>query len=309
MKKSNLLKGFWQLADPKIWVASTVPMALAAALAITAKPANFSIFWCLLAVAGVYFIEIGKNAVNEYVDFASGVDSAVDAAHRTPFSGGKKTIVDGLLAHWQTAAIAVVTFGAAALIGLGVVYFREFKVLYIGLAGFLMAVLYSLPPFKLSYRGWGELAVGITFGPLVLNGMYVTLTHQFDLLPLVASLPLGLLIANVLWINQFPDYEADRSGNKRNWVVRLGKKKAVYVFGAMFALAYVCIIATAIVAWNAIWLLGLLTVPLAVKAVKNATLNLDDIPKLLYSNGTTVQIYMLTGLLMVIAALLDGYLF
>ena len=65
MNKSNLLKGFWQLADPKIWVASTVPMALAAALAITAKPANFSIFWCLLAVAGVYFIEIGKNAVNE----------------------------------------------------------------------------------------------------------------------------------------------------------------------------------------------------------------------------------------------------
>lgn len=306
MGTQNFHKGFWQLADPKIWVASTVPMVVAVALAVTASPATFLLGWCLLAFAGVFLIEIGKNAVNEYVDFSTGVDPGVDAEHRTPFSGGKKTIVDGLLTHGQTAWIALATFGAAALIGLAVVFFREFNVLYVGLAGFGLAILYSLPPFQLSYRGLGEVTVGLTFGPLVLCGMYLTLTHRLDVLPVVASLPLGALITNVLWINQFPDYETDKAGRKRNWVVRVGKQKAAVWYGVLFALAYLGVIATAIVAGNAIWLLGLGSAPIAWRAVDNARKHHDDIPKLIASNAATVQVYLLTGLAMVVAALLDG---
>lgn len=299
-------KGFWQLADPKIWVASTVPMAVAVALAATAAPAAFHLGWCLLAFAGVYLIEIGKNAVNEYVDFSTGVDLGVDAAHRTPFSGGKKTIVDGLLSQGQTAWIALGAFGAAALIGLTVVFFREFNVLYVGLAGFGLALLYSLPPFRLSYRGLGEVTVGVTFGPLVLCGMYLMLTHRLDALPMVASLPLGALITNVLWINQFPDYEADKAGNKRNWVVRMGKRRAVFWYGALFALAYLGFAATALVAGNAIWLLGLLSAPIAWRAVDNARRHHQDIPRLIASNGATVQVYLCSAVAMIVAAVVDS---
>lgn len=307
MNNRRFVKGFWQLADPKIWVASTVPMALGIALAVTTEPARFSFFWCLLAVAGVYLIEIGKNALNEFVDYRSGVDPAVDAGHRTPFSGGKKTIVDGLLTPRQTALIALATFGAAACIGMAVVLFREYRVLYIGMAGIALAIAYSLPPFKLCYRGLGEFAVGIAFGPLILAGMYLTLSHRVDVLPFFASLPLGLLITNVLWINQFPDFEADRSGNKRNWVVRLGKRKSVVWYGVLFALAYTAVGVTAWAALNPVWLIALLSAPMAWKAVKNAGDNYDDIPKLIASNAATVRVYMLTGLLLIAAALLDGY--
>jgi 1,4-dihydroxy-2-naphthoate octaprenyltransferase len=230
----------------------------------------------------------------------------VDAEHRTPFSGGKKTIVDGILTVTQSAVIGLITMSVAALLGLYVVFFREFSVIYIGLAGFILAVIYSLPPFKLCYRGLGEIAVGLAFGPLILNGMYVVMTQRFDILPLLVSLPIGMLIVNVLWINQFPDYEADREAGKKNWVVRLGKKKAAKVYAGIFILNYLAVIAITIYTSNAIWLLALLTIPKAIQAVKNCFMNFDNIKNLTQSNAATVQIYILSGILLATSALLDG---
>ncbi|PKM90845.1 MAG: 1,4-dihydroxy-2-naphthoate octaprenyltransferase [Firmicutes bacterium HGW-Firmicutes-12] len=298
-------KGFWQVADPKIWIASAIPMFLGAIIAVGFYR-EFNTYWFLVAVLGVFLIEVGKNAINECIDYITGADPGVDDEHRTPFSGGKKTIVDGILTVGQSALIGIATMSAAAVIGLYVVIFREFSVIYIGLAGFLLAVIYSLPPFKLCYRGFGEIAVGLSFGPLILNGMYVVMTNRFDVLPLLVSLPIGFLIVNVLWINQFPDYETDLAAGKKNWVVRLGKKKAVKVYVGIFGLNYLSIIAIAIYTFNPIWLLALLTMPKAMQAVKNCAENFDNIKNLIQSNAATVQIYILTGVLLATSALLDG---
>jgi len=304
-KVEALSIGFWQLADPKIWIASTVPMVLGVTLSV-AFGKGFNLFWMLVSFIGVYLIEIGKNAINECVDYISGADPAVDSEHSTPFSGGKKTITGGLLTVRQSAVIALVTMLLAAVIGLLVVFFREKSVIYVGLMGFGLAAIYSLPPFKLCYRGLGELAVGFTFGPLVLNGMYLVMAPQFDVLPVLVSLPVGFLIANVLWINQFPDYEADISAGKKNWVVRLGKKKSVKVYAALFILAYAAVIAIAAYAMNPVWLIAFLTVPKAIEAIKNCNENYDNIPMLIRSNAATVQIYMINGVLLGIAAIIDG---
>lgn len=298
-------KGFWQVAEPKIWIASAVPMFLGAIIA-AGYYKEFSFYWFMVAVVGIFLIEVGKNAINECVDFITGADPGVDVEHRTPFSGGKKTIVDGILTVSQSALIGISTMLIAAMIGLYVVFFREFSVIYIGITGFILAVIYSLPPFKLCYRGFGEIAVGLAFGPLVLNGMYVVMTHRFDVLPLLVSLPIGFLIVNVLWINQFPDYETDKAAGKRNWVVRLGKEKAVKVYAVIFILSYLSVIAVAINTLNPIWLFALITVPKAVQAVKNCAANFNNIKTLIQSNAATVQIYILTGALLAISALLDG---
>lgn len=290
-------KGFWQLADPKIWIASTVPMIVGSILAYSLNK-TFDIFVFILALIGVYLIEIGKNAINEYTDYVSGVDKAVDEKHRTPFSGGKKTIVDGLLTTKDTLVISATTFFFAGLIGLYMFFLVEPKIIYIGILGFLSAALYSLPPFKLCYRGFGEILVGITFGPLILNGMYLVLAHRIDFLPILVSIPIGLIITNVLWINQFPDYEADLSGNKKNWVVRLGKEKSIVVYGSIFTLAYISVIIITLYSKNYFWLLPLITIPIAYKSVTNAAKNFDNIPKLIYSNKFTIIIYQLLGLLL-----------
>ncbi|MHB1314450.1 MAG: UbiA family prenyltransferase [Christensenellales bacterium] len=313
MKKENALpiKGFWQVADPKIWIASVIPMATGAAVAwcfgTNVKP--LSPLWFVLALACVFLVEIAKNALNEVIDYQSGVDPGVDEEHRTPFSGGKKSIVDGRLDLTQCLYIAIIGFFLAAAIGIALAIFVEPKIFLIGLAGILLAVLYSLPPFKLCYRGLGELAVGIAFGPVIVMGVFVLINGSYSMLAFLSSLPLAFLIMNVLWINQYPDYEVDKAHGKRNLVVRLGKKKSVYGYAALFLLSYMATVAVAAYAGNPVWLLPLLTVPIAVKAVKNCYTNTDNIKKLLASNAATVKIYQLFGLAFIISAVLDGLVF
>ncbi len=300
----RLWAGFWQISDPKIWVASTIPMAVGATIAY-AQQGNFSWGWFLIGVAAIYLLEIGKNAINEYIDYLSGVDRFVTADKRTPFSGGKKTIIDGKLTLNENLAIGGLTIGAGCLLGLYVVLAREFAVLWIGLAGVFFALFYSLPPFKFSYRGVGELVVGFTFGPLITTGAYLVQTHTITTEVILASLPLGFIIANVLWINQYPDYEADLKGGKMNGVVRLGKEKGVTVYALLFGLAYLFLLTLTVFSRNPLWLLPFLSLPLAIRAVKVARDHFNDIPRLIEANTKTIQIYQLTGLTMIAAALLS----
>lgn len=303
----RIWQGFWQLADPKIWIASTVPMIVGAAFAF-GNTGRFNIYWFVVALIAVYCIEIGKNAVNEWVDFKSGVDRFIPPDKRTPFSGGKKTIVDGKLTLSEVVIIAAVTFILACIIGLYIMFFREMGIFWIGAAGVLLSILYSLPPFKLAYRGFGEVTVGLTFGPLIVLGIYYVQTGGVDVSALWVSIPIGILIANVLRINQFPDYEADARGNKRNWLVRLGKEKGVKVFGLLFLAAYLWFVVLAVILKNPFWLLGLVSIPLAVKAVKVARQHYDNIPRLTEANLKMVQVYQITGLTMTIAAILGRFI-
>lgn len=306
-RKSSVWQGFWQLADPKIWIASTVPMLVAAALAYS-NTGRLDIGWFLLSVAGIYLIETGKNAINEYVDFKSGADINIAPENRTPFSGGKKTIVDGKLTPDQVKYIAYGTMLTACAIGVYIVLYREFSVLWIGLAGVLISIFYSIPPFKFAYTGLGEFAVGFTFGPLITAGMYIVLTGSIEAEVVVASLPIGFLIANVLWINQYPDYEADKTANKKNWVVRMGKEKGTRVFALLFMLAYAAFPLIAVIYRNPVWLLGLLSIPVALRSVKTARKEFGCIPKLIPANAGTVQVYQITGIVMVIASLSNRFI-
>ena len=300
---NRLWQGFWQIADPKIWIASTIPMAVGGALAY-AQTGRFSWIWFVVGLVAIYCLEIGKNAINEYVDFLSGVDRFVAPDKRTPFSGGKKTIIDGKLTLKENLVIGLVTIVCGCILGLVVVFYRDFNILWFGLAGVFFALFYSLPPFQFAYRGLGELVVGFTFGPLITNGTYLVQTGTLNTLVILASLPLGLLIANVLWINQYPDYEADRQGGKRNWVVRLGKQKAGNIYTLLFSLAFLSFPLLTVYDRNYFWLLPLIGLPLAIRAIKVAREQHDNIPLLMEANAKTIQIYQLTGLMMVITALL-----
>jgi len=134
--------------------------------------------------------------------------------------------------------------------------------------------------------------------------MYLVLTHHISRDILLLSLPIGFLITNVLWINQYPDYEADLKGHKYNLLVRIGKEKGVIVYAALYGAAYLSFIVIAIVTKNILWLLSFVTLPLAVQSVKIARKYYDNIPKLIKANANTVKIYQITGFSMIIAALL-----
>lgn len=299
---SRIVQGIWRLADPKLCIASTVPMIVGAAMAYNAV-GSINFYWFFWSLFGVYLIETGKNAINEVVDYNSGVDRFVSADKRTPFSGGKKTIVDGLLTIEDTKIIAFVTMLAAVIIGIYISVMREPLVFWIGIVGFLISIIYSIPPFKLCYRGLGELAIGFTYGPLVLLGTYVVQTHNFELKAFIVSLVIGFLITNVVWINQYPDYEADAKGKKLNWVVRMGKKQGIKVYILLYLLAYLTLLPLVLYTRNIYWLLALLSIPAAKRSVIVAKKYYNDIPKLVEANIKTIQVYQITGLALAVAAL------
>lgn len=236
MQSTAFQQGVWRLADPKISLASFAGMFLAGCFA--AADGSLHVGWLLLTVLGIFCVEVGKNASGEVVDFDSGTDLAVQPQDRSPFSGGKRVLVDGLLSRRQTWAVATGFFLAAIACGLAIVLLRESRVLPLGVAGLALAWFYHGGRLRLAYRGLGELAVALAYGPLVVCGTYLVQAGGVTPALLHAACVLGLLVAAFLWINQFPDYAADKSAGKRNLVVRLGRPAAWRAYAVILFTAY-----------------------------------------------------------------------
>lgn len=263
--------GLWRLADPKISLASFASMFVGACAA--ASVASIDWFWLLLTVLGIFAIEVAKNASGEIFDFDSGVDLAVAPGERTPFSGGKRVLVDAILTRGETIAIATTTYVLGVSIGLGIVFFRAPAILSIGIVGVLLAYEYHAPPLKLSYRGFGELAVALCYGPLIALGTFLVQVQRLSLVLAFALLPLGLLIAGFLWANEFPDYPADKSAGKNTLVVRLGRPRAArcFLFIELFAFALLLVLPLlGFTPWILLGLAGLFpAVPAALRLLRD----------------------------------------
>jgi len=232
--------GFWRLADPKISLASFAGMFLGVCAA--ARDGDLSWGWLWLTVLGIFSIEIAKNASGEIVDFDSGTDQAVLPEDQSPFSGGKRVLVDRLLTRGQTIAISTSAYTAGIAIGLVIAVYREPQVIWFGVAGVGLAFFYHMPPFKLSYRGFGEPAVGVAYGPVITTGTYLVQRQTVTTEVVLLSVVLGLLIAAFLWVNEFPDYEADLRAGRENWVVKLGRPKAARWFVGINAIATILLL-------------------------------------------------------------------
>jgi 1,4-dihydroxy-2-naphthoate octaprenyltransferase len=301
------MRGFVQLADPKIWVASTVPMFAAGALAY-ADTGRFAVGWFVLTLIGIYAVEVGKNAVNEVVDWRSGADRFVSPEDATPFSGGKKTITGGLLSERDAVWIAVGSFSVAAIVGAAIGFLRTPHAFWIAALGGFLALAYSAPPLSFCYRGLGELVVGVTFGPLLSLGTYVVLAQELSARPLALGVPLGILIATVLWINEFPDFQADKRANKRNLVVRLGKARARVVYAWLLGSAELAVVGVAAYFGNPWAILGLAGGIEAFRAARVCWLAYDSTQELVPANAGTVKTYILTGAGLIAGMLMGRWL-
>jgi 1,4-dihydroxy-2-naphthoate octaprenyltransferase len=237
MEKTKFWRGLWRMADPRVTLASVSSMIIGAAAA--AGAGRIEVGWLLVTGAGVFCIEVAKHGTGDITDFDSGADLGVAPEDRSPFSGGRRVLVDGLLTRAQTAAVSAAAYALGICCGLFIVLFREPRVLWLGLAGVGLAWAYTTAPLRLAYRGMGEAAVAVAYGPLICCGTYLVQRRALPPSVIWLSLPVGLLIAAFLWINQFPDYRADLKAGKRNLVVRLGRGPASRVFAGLIAAAFI----------------------------------------------------------------------
>ena len=259
--KGNLWEGFWRLADPKISITSAAAMMVGGCVAA----ADGTLSWPWLAITGcaLFCVEVAKNAWGEVFDYDSGTDLAVAAEDRTDFSGGKRVLVDALLSRSQTWGMAF-GFGAAALVlGTAVVFLREPLAFWIGAIGVLLGWSYHGPPLRLAYRGLGELDVVLCYGPLIVLSTYLIQAGTLSWPAFWLSLPLGLLVAAFLWVNEFPDYLADAGAGKRNLIVRLGRRRASRILPVIYFSAFAILPVLVGVGYPSLILLSLAAIPSA----------------------------------------------
>jgi 1,4-dihydroxy-2-naphthoate octaprenyltransferase len=196
----------------------------------------------------------------------------------------------------------------AFLTGLYLTWVRGLFVLVLGSIGLISGIFYTGAPFNWASRGIGEALVGMNFGALMTLGAYYVQTRILSIEPLIASIPVSLLIAAVLYINEFPDYSADKAVGKNTLVVRLGRNRAASGYMLIVAGSY------AIVFLNVLFgttpphtLLALIPLPLALKAIKLASKFHSEPFRLAPANALTIVFHFLTSLLVSFGYLSYGF--
>jgi 1,4-dihydroxy-2-naphthoate octaprenyltransferase len=288
---SDLWGGIWRVADPKITLASVASMIVGLGAALHDGAVSWP--WFALTVLGIFFVEAAKNTSGEIFDFDSGTDLRVAAEDRSPFSGGKRILVDRMMTRRQAKGVALICYGLGMVMGLAIVALREPRVIWFGLAGFFLAYFYHAPPLRLAYRGLGELAVALAYGPLTAAGTYLVQHHRVAGNVLLLSLPVGLQIAAFLWINEFPDAKADEASGKRTLVVRLGRRRASRAFVGLVATAFLTLIALPAFGVPATVWLGLAGLPLAVRAARRLWSASERTAEVVPAQGWTLLSFLL----------------
>jgi 1,4-dihydroxy-2-naphthoate octaprenyltransferase len=203
--------------------------AAGSGLAIDAGKAVLTIMLAVLAQAGA-------NVLNDYYDAASGADVA-NRERLFPFTGGSRFIQNGVLSPGQTRAFGFALLAAVIPAGLWLAWQAGAGLVAIGMAGLCLGWAYSAPPFALMSRGLGEVAIALCWLLVTVGTDYVQ-RGSFSALPALAGLSYALLVANVLYLNQFPDRAGDAAAGKRTLVVRLGPQVAKWGYLLIAILAH-----------------------------------------------------------------------
>ena len=206
--------------------ATIVPILVGAAVA---KYAGYPVDWGWLGltVLGGSLLHIGTNTSNDYFDHISGTDALNYNYSNVGLNGGSRSIQMGLITPKGMLTVAIATFALSAIVGIPLILKAGMSVLWLGLIGFLSGLFYTAPPFRFSSRkGLGELLIGLNFGPLMVAGS--TLIQTGQLLPeaFFAGIPIGFLIAAVVYVNEFPDHDSDKATGKNTLIVVFGPEKA-----------------------------------------------------------------------------------
>ncbi len=287
------------------FTASLVPIVLGAAIALYHTSTwDWPLF--LLTLAGMVLIHAGANVANDYFDHLSGNDAAnVDFVR--PFTGGSRMIQNGLLSPREVLSLSLVCFAAGIAIGSYLVIKVGWPVLVLGVLGVLGGFLYTAPRIFLVARGIGELVIGLNFGILPVAGSYFVQTGEFRWDVVLLSLPVAVLIAAILFVNQFQDYEADKAVGKRNWVVRLGRRASAKVYAAsMLAWAIPIVVAVILKLAPPLCLIALLPLVPSLKAIQTAMKHYDNPQQLTPANALTVIVHLTVGLLLSGALIADA---
>ena len=199
--------------------------------------------WLLLTLLAGSLLHIGTNTSNDYFDHISGTDARNYNYSNKGLNGGSRSIQMGLISPKGILTVAIIAFTLSAVAGIPLIIKSGLSILWLGLIGFFSGLFYTAPPFKFSSRkGMGELLIGLNFGPLMVAGSALVQTGQLLPEAFLAGIPIGFLIAAVVYMNEFPDYDSDKATGKNTLIVVFGPEKARAGYVALVASAFASIV-------------------------------------------------------------------
>jgi 1,4-dihydroxy-2-naphthoate octaprenyltransferase len=250
----------------------------------------------LLLGLGVVLAHTAVNLFNELSDHATGIDAHTA---RTPFSGGSGMLQAGLTTPRQVTIAAYGALLAAGAIGLYFVWISGWPILALMACGALAIRFYTS---HLARWGVGELVSGLTLGSLAVIGSHYALTSFMTADILYISAPPGILTALLLFLNEFPDAEADRRGGRRHLVILLGTKRSAVLYAVGALLVFVLIAAAPLLLNipHAVWI-ALAALPLGLAAALRVLKYHDAPARLVPAQGLNVALVIVTDLLLALA--------
>ncbi len=291
----------------KIWFLETRPQFLL--LSVVLAFLGTSLAWyngafhlghAILAFIGLLLCHISVNVLNDYFDYISGIDLKT---RRTPFSGGSGFLPAASLNPRHVLWFGLICLLLAVPIGIYFVLVTNWQLVPLLIIAAICILLYTPLLTKL---GWPEWAPGIGLGALPILGAYFIQTGEYTFPAVVASVPSGILVHNLLLLNEFPDAEADKTAGRKTLPIIIGGRGAGIVYSVLTIILYLWIIAWVAAGLMPVFcLIALATIPFAVRAIQGA-LNYQDESKLMPAMASNVMLVLLTQLLLGIGYILAG---
>jgi 1,4-dihydroxy-2-naphthoate octaprenyltransferase len=291
----TIIKTWMRAVRAPFFSTSLIPVLVGSAL--SSRLGNFHILKLLAALLVVVSCQAGANLINDYFD-AIGSDPINHCA--TPFSGGSRLIQEGRLSRrlYRKAAFITYGFGLLVILILAMSY-RNIGILLLGVVGIILGIIYSASSTYGMGRGWGELAVGMGFGPLATAGSFLLQSNYLVPEAFLAGVPVGFLVMGVLILNEFPDFKADQTVGKRNWIVRAGGgNRGVWIYLTVISLVYLTLAGG--VFWNIFpvrILVSCFTIPLAVWILLKIRQYHGNIPDIIPVLAGNIRLHFITGML------------
>lgn len=267
---------------------------------------DFNLGYAFLAGFGLIVAHISVNVWNEYFDYRSKIDFKT---YRTPFSGGSGALPSGLVTPKQALWIGIISLIIIISIGIFFTVVKGWLLLPLLVVAIGCIILYTPFILKMGYPEW---SAGLSLGILPILGAYFVHTGEYTISVLIASIPSGILVHNLLLLNEVPDVEADITAKRRTLPIVIGKKKTAIFYSVLMILVYLWLIGaviigafTHVVVMPVFTLLGLLTFPLAFRAIEGA-FKYDDMSKFVPAMANNVFVVLLTQLLIGIGFILGG---
>jgi 1,4-dihydroxy-2-naphthoate octaprenyltransferase len=204
-------------ARPRTLPAAVAPVIVGSALAWRARA--FDPAAAAICLAFALLVQIGANFANDYYDFVHGADTGKRV-------GPRRAVAAGLVAPAVMRRAMALTFGLAFAVGLALVAWGGWWLVALGVVSIASAVAYTGGPFPLGYHGLGDLFVFVFFGLVGVGATYYVQAGTVSLAALQAAVAVGLLIVNILVVNNYRDADTDRAAGKRTLVVRFGRRFA-----------------------------------------------------------------------------------